>query len=139
MTMGTSTMTSERFEMAASAERIPATAQRIARLGATAGLDAQACFQLQVVVTEVLNNIVQHALRGDSSASVEIRCGVGNGGFEVTTVDHGLPMQFPPTRNFPETQAESSRGWPIIFSWVDHVDFSTRGDGNVLTLRKNLP
>ena len=137
--MGTSTMTSERFEMAASAEQVPLAAQRIARLGATAGLDAQACFQLQVVVTEVLNNIVQHALPGDSSAAVEIRCGVGNGGFEVTTMDHGLPMRFPPTREFPEADAESSRGWPIVFSWVDHVDFSTRAGGNVLTLRKNLP
>ena len=132
-------MTDSRMEMTAAAEAIPATAERIASLGATAGLDRGACFQLQVAVTEALNNIVQHALADAPASPVKIRCRVANGFFEVTTFDRGLPMPALPDREFPPAAAESSRGWPIIFSWVDDIEYHARADGNTLTLRKNLP
>ena len=125
--------------MTAAADAIPAAAARIAQLGASAGLQQDACFQLQVAVSEALNNIVEHALAGASIAPVEIRCRTTPQCFEVTTRDHGRPMPALPAPEFPDAHAESSRGWPIIFSWVDSVEYQALADGNILTLKKNLP
>jgi len=131
-------MSPEILHMQAMAKSIPATTEHIASLGATAGLDEKACFQLRVVLAEVLNNILNYALPAQSREQIEIRCRVAEGSFEVTTLDKGKPIEVQPKHNFPDARTEGGRGWPIILSWMDSIEYRSEPGCNELTLKKSL-
>jgi serine/threonine-protein kinase RsbW len=122
----------------ANAEEIPEAAELVARFAASAGLDKQACFQIQVVVAEALNNIVDHGLDGEGSDSVHIHCGVVEDDLEINIRDEGRPYDQLPSQRFPDGRAEGGRGWPIIVSWADSIEYRSARGRNELTLRKTL-
>ncbi|MGB5438992.1 MAG: fused response regulator/phosphatase [Gammaproteobacteria bacterium] len=126
------------ISMTAVATDIPGTAERIAGLGASAGMDDLACFQVKVVMAEVLNNIVNHASPASNAETIEIHYRFDYDHFEVTTRDHGKPFDNQPTHEFPHARAESGRGWPIILNWMDSVEYQSHSGCNHLTLKKTL-
>jgi sigma-B regulation protein RsbU (phosphoserine phosphatase) len=133
-----SDMKADVISMNAVATEIPGTAERIASLGATAGLDDQACFQIKVVMAEVLNNVVNHASPARNAETIEIHCQIDIDHFEVTTRDHGKPLDIQPTHEFPQVYTEGGRGWPIILNWMDSVEYQSQAGCNLLTLKKSL-
>lgn len=131
-------MTEMFLEMPALAGRIPDTVGRVARFGASAGYDEEACFQVQVMVAEALNNIVCHGLPGDTAGSIAIHCATTEAGLEITIRDNGLPLDRTPNAAFPDARAEHGRGWPIILEWADSVEYRSTPGHNDLKLIKRL-
>ena len=127
------------LDISVQADRIPDAAERVARFGAHVGCDERACFQVQTMVAEALNNIVCHGLRGAAIGSIEIHCGIVEAGLEVSIRDNGLPLGGPPNCLFPDARAEHGRGWPIILAWADSIEYRSTPGGNDLTLTKRLP
>ena len=127
------------FDIPSLEDRIPDAAERVARFGARAGCDKEACFQVQVMVAEALNNIVCHGLREDADGSIEIHCGIVEAGLEIRIRDHGLPLDRLPSSPLPEALAEHGRGWPIIREWADSIEYRSTPGRNDLTLTKRLP
>lgn len=121
------------------AGRVPESADHVARHAANAGLDEPACFQVRVAFTEVLNNIIDHALPAGQGATIDIRCQAISGEFQLTVVDRGKPIAIPETHEFPDPRVEGGRGWPIIFNWMDSVEYLAASGCNIMTLRKYLP
>jgi anti-sigma regulatory factor (Ser/Thr protein kinase) len=131
-------MTEMFLNMPALAGRIPDTVGRVARFGASAGCDEEACFQVQVMVAEALNNIVCHGLPEDAPRSVAIHCTTTEAGLEIMIRDHGLPLDQLPNAAFPDARAEHGRGWPIIREWADSIEYRSTPNHNDLTLIKRL-
>lgn len=124
------------FTVAAAASEISASAERVSRFGSGAGLDRQSCFELRVVVTEALNNIVRHG-RVSARRSPILVCGtIRDDGVEICIRDRGLRLGPLPDNGFPSGRAEGGRGWPIIFGWVDGVCYRTTPYSNELRLFK---
>lgn len=124
--------------VATTPDAVPEASARIARFGAQAGLSELACFQIQVVVAEALNNIVHHGMTDESHGTIEIQCGVVAMDFEITIQDRGMALDILPSDRFPDGRAESGRGWPIMVHWADAVEYHAAGAHNELTLRKRL-
>lgn len=129
-------MTQMTLSIPATAAAISGMAERVAQFGTTSGLDSQACFQVQVIVTEALNNIVCHGLEESTTTSIKIRCRTLPSALEITIYDSGRPLESVPGTAFPNAQAEHGRGWPIIMAWADHVQYRALTSHNELTLSK---
>lgn len=123
----------------AEAKRVCETAERVVCVAATVGLDEQDCMQLRMAFGEVLNNLIQHASCDDQGALVDIRILTARNALELAVTDRGKPMAMPPRREFPDPEVEGGRGWPIILSCVDSVEYVVASGVNILTLRKFLP
>lgn len=124
--------------MEAEARLIPDTTQRVSAMGVACGLSPESGFQLQVALTEALNNIVGHALSPGDTLPIEIRCESGDEFFTVTTIDHGKQIHSRPSIGFPEPHQAGGRGWPIILNWVEQVEFVSEPGYNLLSLSKAL-
>ena len=131
-------MTKMILYLSAAARQVPATAERVASFGARSGLNAQACFQVKTIVAEALNNIVCHGFVDAEVASIELHCGTAGDALAITIVDNGLSLSHLPDHRFPDGYAGNGRGWPIIFSWADSVEYQSMSDRNELTLTKRL-
>jgi anti-sigma regulatory factor (Ser/Thr protein kinase) len=117
---------------------IPEAARRVAGFAARRGLGAQGCFEVQVVVTEALNNLFEHAGCLPTDPLVGIHCGERTGTLEIRIVDHGPAFVPPVQAKIPATQAEHGRGWPIISRWTDRIDYRVFPQHNELTLYRRL-
>lgn len=101
------------------------------------GFDKNTRFRIQVVVTEAINNIIAYAT---PASPVTISCLFNDmeQALIIDIIDNGAPIVKTPLFDFPESEAESGRGWPIIFYWMDYVSHVRQGDENHLTMKKNL-
>ncbi|MGD8911009.1 MAG: SpoIIE family protein phosphatase, partial [Chromatiales bacterium] len=79
---------------------IPASENGVAEATAKAGqyyrrhnLPEALCFQVEVVVAEVLNNILEHALQSRPKGNIELICRLHDGELLIETIDDGLPLQ----------------------------------------------
>jgi anti-sigma regulatory factor (Ser/Thr protein kinase) len=89
-------------------------------------------------MAEVLNNIINHASPAENAEAKEIHCRFDYDHFEITTRDHGKPIDIQPTHDFPHGHTEGGRGWPIILNWMDSVEYQSRDGWNHLNLKKTL-
>ncbi|MFT5176417.1 MAG: anti-sigma regulatory factor (Ser/Thr protein kinase) [Gammaproteobacteria bacterium] len=122
------------IKLLATAENIPDIAERVGQFGARSKLSAQACFQLQVIVAEALNNVVCHGLTTSITEPIQVECQLIENCVEITIRDKGQPFDAPANACFPHAQAERGRGWPIINAWADHVQYRAHASHNELTL-----
>ena len=103
------------------------------------GVDEKSRFELQVVLAESLGNAIKHSLKGGSySESVYIHCESEKKRLIVTTRDNGQPLAERPDYVFPDAASQNGRGWPIIFSWMDNVEYYAKRGTNYLELTKFL-
>ena len=131
-------MTGLSLNIPVSAAAVPEAAAQVAQLGAEADLDPQACFQVQVVVAEALNNIVHHGMARTGLGTIQIQCRIVDHALEINIRDRGVPFGRLPSERFPDSRAEHGRGWPIIVNWADHIEYHVTPRRNELTLRKRL-
>ena len=104
------------------------------------GLDEKSRFKIQVVLAESLGNAIKHSLRGGSHRdTLRIDCETDGKQLTVTTRDNGLPLSETPSFTIPDADSQNGRGWPIIFNWMDNVEYYARRGVNYLELTKFLP
>ena len=102
-----------------------------------AGFDEEVSFRIHVVVAEAINNIIAYAT---PECPITVTCMYNKEvqELEIEMIDRGTPLEITPAYEFPECKAESGRGWPIIFSWMDSVSHRRYGSENYLTLKLGL-
>ncbi|MDH3538164.1 MAG: ATP-binding protein [Gammaproteobacteria bacterium] len=127
------------FTIEALPERIPEAIEMITQTGSVVGLTSRMCFEMQVALAEALNNIVEHALPDNRKEKIFIDCQKNGNYFEINLCDRGNPISTNPDHRFPEHDEKGGRGWPIIFRWMDQVEYNHARGWNHLTLKKALP
>ncbi len=126
------------LKVAAQAKAIPDAAERIARFAAVVGLDLQDCFEIKVVIAEVLNNVAAHGSVDEARGAIEVHCRHSDTCLQLIVNDRGRPLDSLPSGNIPLAGAESGRGWPIIIHWTDTIDYRPGPPFNTLTLTRTL-
>jgi serine/threonine-protein kinase RsbW len=105
------------------------------------GDDVQATFE--IALAEVINNIIEHACRYDSSSVIDVRVRWCPGGVQFHFVDSGFEMpagELPPgdLRDLGcarQDLPEGGFGWFLIRSLTDDLHYSRRGGENHLSFR----
>ena len=126
------------IEALALAREIPGIAEEIAAHARTIGLDAQASFQLKIAIAEALNNIAGHGVDPEQPGIVNISCRRSERALEITIADTGRPIDTLPSGAFPRQHIEHGRGWPIMISWIDQIEYQPGPPCNRLSLTKHL-
>jgi sigma-B regulation protein RsbU (phosphoserine phosphatase) len=126
------------IKLLTTAENIPDIAERVARFSARSGLHTQACFQVQVIVAEALNNLVSHGFTAPVNEPIQVECELIQNRVEITIRDRGQPFEALANECFPHAQSEHGRGWAIINAWADHVQYRAFASHNELTLTKRV-
>lgn len=109
-----------------------------------AGFEGSLETQIELALEEALVNIIKHGYPG-TSGDVEINCNrIGTVGLKVVLTDRGIaydplanatPLDLDPKTPL-ELKAIGGYGVHLIQSIMDQVEYSRRGDHNVLTLVK---
>ena len=101
----------------------------------TAGLDATVCFRVQIIWSEILNNIIEHSLTALPAAQIEAICQIDEQYVTLITVDQGMPFTAPTSQDMPDSYAESGRGWPIIQQWANNIEHYRHQNANHLHVK----
>ena len=120
--------------IAGTAEFIPAAVEQIYDFCCHAGFGSDECFRIQVLLAEVLNNIVEHALTELPGDPIQIVCRIDEHNLILTTIDFGKPFNVDAAQAMPHCHAESGRGWPIIFEWADKITQTRNENSNHLNI-----
>jgi serine/threonine-protein kinase RsbW len=130
-------------------DRIGATAEDVRKyLGrvdrATSGdwIDPDHREDALIVLAEVLNNIVEHALRHSPQGWIDVTLTRAGGAVRIETRDNGTPL--PPTLLRPDRAApevgiatedlpEDGFGWFIVHALTQDMTYERRGGTNRLT------
>jgi anti-sigma regulatory factor (Ser/Thr protein kinase) len=103
---------------------------------------------LQLAVSEIVNNCIEHGYKGAGDSRIEIRLHAQETTVQIDLVDWSSP--FPEDQRYrlmdaPLSSADSSedqalrgRGLKIVRQAVDSVELASSGSQNVLTLRKQV-
>ena len=129
---------------------IPAQPKYLALIGTVvrwyaeqAGLDEEACHELEVAVDEASTNVVSYAFPEDSPGEMAVKCATEGNGLAVTIQDNGKP--FTPSdgieigRKKRETDPSTGgMGLFMINQLTDEVRYEwNERDGNQFTLVKH--
>lgn len=96
----------------------------------------------QIVLGEVLNNIVEHALSGQQDGGMRLAAFRSKTSLRVVILDNGarmpngkLPMRPQPRIDVPTADLpEGGFGWHLIRALTDELVYERRSHGNMLTL-----
>lgn len=107
------------------------------------GVGCQDAGRLELVLAEVLNNVVEHALAGQPEAGIAVLLRLGAGGLHCEVTDGGaaLPGDALPEGRLPGTgmpQAdlpEGGYGWFLIRSLTEDLRYRREGGINRLSFR----
>jgi serine/threonine-protein kinase RsbW len=107
------------------------------------GLDEGEAFKVQLAVDEACTNVIEHAYEGQGGP-IELSCGLGESGFQVTIRDQGRPFD-PATVSQPDLDAPlkdrqiGGLGLHFMHVLMDRVEFAFgEAGGNMLTMVKKL-
>jgi serine/threonine-protein kinase RsbW len=107
------------------------------------GLSSDDAGTVELVLAEVLNNVVEHALHGkDELTMVEIRGNQSTSGLRLTVIDRGAPMPkgVAPVAKAPDVDVsiedlpEGGFGWFMIHTLATEVRYARIGHTNHLSL-----
>jgi serine/threonine-protein kinase RsbW len=107
------------------------------------GLSVDDAGTVELVLAEVLNNVVEHALRStEELTNVEVRGAQSAKGLRLTVIDRGVPMPkgIAPAAKAPDVDVpiedlpEGGFGWFMIHSLATEVHYARIGGTNHLTL-----
>ncbi|SFM06590.1 ATP-binding protein [Shimia aestuarii] len=98
---------------------------------------------LEIVLGEVLNNVVEHALAGRKDGRIALTCDLGENCWNVLVRDNGAPM---PDNNLPSGIApdvsiamadlpEGGFGWSLVRMLAHDIHYHRNNGWNTLSLR----
>lgn len=101
---------------------------------------------LELVLAEVLNNVVEHALAGRNDGQIIIRCNYINHCWQVEVQDDGAEMPgnqlpngvMPDVDGALEDLPEGGFGWGLVRSLAQDIDYQ-RGDAGYNQLKFSVP
>ncbi len=119
-------------------------------IAAEVGFDESSCLQVQLGITEAVNNVIEHAYKFYPDRRVAIDIDTGPDFLDLHITDDGAPLPVDyltkclgePSRFREPADAENSergRGLWIIRQTMDSVTFDRNDEKNHLYLRKKLP
>jgi len=124
------TTETRRLRLASEDSPIAAVRQAIDHLAEEHGLSDDACFELQLAVSEAVANALRH---GSAEAPhVDIVMGAHDGVIEVEVQDRG---RFRPRLG---VETESGRGLSLMVALLDEVEFCAGDGGTRVRMRKRL-
>lgn len=107
---------------------------RIATSRPLAGLTADHCATVEIVLAEVLNNITEHAY-ANGSGDISVSLAATAAGLDCRIVDQGreMPHGAPPEGTLPEEELpEGGFGWYLIRSLTRGLDYRRKDGRNHL-------
>ena len=100
------------------------------------GVEPDAAGRVELVLAEVLNNVVEHALAGKKGGLIRLNLDKVNEKISVEVTDEGAPFQ---GSELPEGQMpdagdvpEGGFGWPIIHALTEDLAYDRIGERNIL-------
>jgi len=102
------------------------------------------CDQIEISLTEALNNIIKHGYNGDQTKSIEIEVVKNTKELIITITDEGTPrknLEVPKLEFDPkdiQSLPESGMGLYIISQLMDKMDYKISEGKNIFTLKKKL-
>lgn len=140
--MSTTTQATPRHELSACLARDPALVAETARYFEDFVLESDLPdsegFQLRLVLSEALNNLVEHVQPNGDAGGIEIRCEIDADSLYLEIRDSGPAIERLPSGELPDSLSERGRGWAIIRHWADEVSYRTEQNRNFLVMRKTL-
>lgn len=131
------------FSIRVDADATDSVASWLGETGSAQGVPADPLWRLDLCVTEVLANVVQHGGAGIASSPIglhlELRRSAGGGEAVVTVSDTGIafdPLSVP-ARPRPRTLAEAEpggQGLPLLRRFSDALDYRYSEGRNHLTI-----
>ncbi len=105
---------------------------------AGAGLDDEACANLELAAVEAANNIVVHGYAGDPAQTYTARIAAGPAGVRLLFSDAGIaiPPEALAQTEMPDWDSEAGRGMAIIRACVDELEYQCVDGDNTLLLIK---
>jgi serine/threonine-protein kinase RsbW len=103
-----------------------------------AGLDEEACADLELAAVEAANNIVVHGYAGGAEQTYTARIASGPDGVRLLFTDSGtsIPPEALAQTDMPDWDSEAGRGMAIIRACVDELDYHRADGANTLLLVK---
>lgn len=108
------------------------------------GLCEQASFsqaqmhEIELSVVEALNNTVEHAYADRDDGRISMTWALTERDLRIDILNWGRSMAGVPQVDLPGASAERGRGWPIMHSCVDEVEYFSEQGVNTLRLVKIL-
>jgi serine/threonine-protein kinase RsbW len=119
-------------------------------IAAELGFDESSCLEIQLGVTEAVNNVIEHAYHGHPGCRVALDIDTGPDFLDLRITDDGAPLPLDYLTKclgepspFPEPgdaeQSDRRRGLWIIRQIMDSVRFDRKDGKNHLYLSKKVP
>ncbi|MCP3670460.1 MAG: ATP-binding protein [Gammaproteobacteria bacterium] len=110
----------------------------LTRLFALPDLSETARYQVETCMVEGINNAILHAYGGEGGHDISISYKLADDFLQLKICDSGRAMHKEQTVGLPASESETGRGWFIIQSWMDSVDYHSDSAGNILIMKRHL-
>ncbi len=100
------------------------------------GLVAEVAFQFSVCLAEVLNNIEEHGYGEETPGPIALLCRVQEDAVTCEVHDQATEVETAPEGSLSPGDVEDGRGWFILRSWMDRVEYVPAVSGNRLRMVK---
>ncbi len=119
-------------------EAVSALSDWVSSLCRCSGFDKVQCYQVSACTVEAVNNSIIHACRSRSGMEVSVVWLLMERELRIQISDEGAMMQVSPELKAPGGGSLSGRGWFIMNSWMDRVEYCSDGRCNTVTLVRTL-
>ncbi|MFO1352822.1 MAG: anti-sigma regulatory factor [Gammaproteobacteria bacterium] len=119
-------------------QNVALMAAAVRGLCAAAALTKVDIDRLELGVVEALNNAIIHAYKDQPGGEIRLLWTQEEDMLRIHISDQGQSMRFPPDGHLPGPEAENGRGWFIIQSCVDQLEYGSERGVNTVTLTKRL-
>jgi len=110
----------------------------------SAGIEKKICCELELCLTEALNNIIKHAYKEDNSKTIHVLISITEFELEIKLTDTGSPrltVSEPSLVYDPKdinSLPEGGMGLFIIKNLMDSADYNTSQGINTFIMKKNV-
>lgn len=136
------------FSIESRLDRVRLLRAAVRAVAAELGCDESTCFQIQLGLTEAVNNVIEHAYHFHPDRRVNVNIEAAQGYIELRITDNGVPFPLECEAKSLDAAAhvpdpldgehhERGRGLWIIHQTMDSVKFDRIDGRNHLLLRKN--
>ena len=108
------------------------------------GVEKKICNEIEICLTEALNNIVKHSYKEDFTKTVNVIITSENDWMKFDLIETGIPRKefHKPTLEFDpndiENLPEGGMGLYIIDQLMNEISYKTENGVNIFTMKKNI-